>query len=315
MNVLVTGGTGFIGSHVCDALLAHGHRLRVYSRRHEQFRPPLSGVEYYLGDMEDTFYLSEALNGMDCVVHLVSSTIPSTSNLDPAADVHSNLVSTLKMLELMRNTGPSRIVFLSSGGTVYGEPDTVPVKESNRLSPMCSYGVVKVAIENYLGMYQSLYGLQPIVLRASNPFGPRQGRVGVQGLIAAFLNRVSTGDPLTVWGDGEIVRDYFYVSDLAELCALAVGSSVTGTFNAGSGCGSSINEVIDLIRQVTRLDPEVRYETNRGFDVSKIYLDIDSAWRAFDWKPEVSLESGIARHWEWLQSDPRDQRERILDHR
>lgn len=304
MNVLVTGGTGFIGSHVCDALLARGHRVRVFSRRHEQFRPPLPGVEYYLGDLEDTFYLSEAMTDMQCVVHLVSSTVPSTSNLDPVADISSNLVNTVKMLELMRKAGPSRVIFISSGGTVYGEPTEVPVRESEKLTPMCSYGVVKVAIEHYLGMYQALYGLQPVVLRASNPFGPRQGRVGVQGLIAAFLNRLQSGEPLPVWGDGEVVRDYFYAADMAELCALAVDSSATGAFNAGSGVGTSVNQIIDLIRKVTGIDPDVCYETNRSFDVSKIYLDINQARNTFNWQPRISLEQGIARHWEWLQQLP-----------
>lgn len=129
MNVLVTGGTGFIGSHVCDSLRASGHQVRVFSRKAEHYRPPLPGVEYYLGDMSDTFHLSEALSGTDCVVHLVSSTVPGTSNLDPVADINSNLAGTVRMLELMRQAGPKRVIFLSSGGTVYGEPTSLPVKE------------------------------------------------------------------------------------------------------------------------------------------------------------------------------------------
>ena len=301
MQVLVTGGTGFIGSHVCDSLLRHGHSVRVYSRRPEQYRTPLRGVEYHLGDMADPFALSEALSGVDCVVHLVSTTVPGTSNLDPVADITTNLAGTVRMLELMRQAGPSRIIFLSSGGTVYGEPSQLPVLEDEKLQPLCSYGVIKVAIENYLGMYESLYGISAVILRASNPFGPRQGHLGIQGLIAAFLSRIAAGEPLAVWGDGEVVRDYFYVSDLADLCSLAVDSEATGIYNAGSGQGTSVNEVLDLIRQATNQEPEVNYEPQRKFDVNATYLDIQKARSVFGWNPQVSLAAGIAHHWEWLQ--------------
>lgn len=301
MQVLVTGGTGFIGSHVCDSLLRHGHQVRVYSRRPEQYRAPLPGVEYQMGDMADPFALSEALSGVDCVIHLVSTTVPGTSNLDPVADITSNLAGTVRMLELMRQAGPSRIIFLSSGGTVYGEPSSLPVTEQEKLRPLCSYGVVKVAIENYLGMYETLYGISPVILRASNPFGPRQGHLGIQGLIAAFLSRVQAGEPLAVWGDGEVIRDYFYVSDLADLCSLAVASDATGIFNAGSGEGTSINAVLDLIRQVTGREPVVNYEPQRNFDVNATYLDIQKAETQFNWTPAVSLAQGIQYHWEWLQ--------------
>ncbi|MEZ5567206.1 MAG: NAD-dependent epimerase/dehydratase family protein [Halioglobus sp.] len=301
MNVLVTGGTGFIGSHVCDRLLERGHSVRVYSRKAEQFRPPVSGVEYFIGDMADTFYLSEALSGMDCLIHLVSSTVPGTSNLDPVADITTNLAGTVRMLELMRQAGPRRIVFLSSGGTVYGEPSRLPVTESEPLRPLCSYGVIKVAIEHYLGMYAALYGIDSVILRASNPFGPRQGRLGVQGLVASFLSRVQAGEPLKVWGDGEVVRDYFYVSDLAKLCVLAAESGETGVFNAGSGQGTSINRVIELIGEATKLNPVVMYEPQRRFDVQATYLDISRAQQVFGWRPEIELAEGVARHWEWLK--------------
>jgi UDP-glucose 4-epimerase len=302
MNVLVTGGTGFIGSHVCDALLRCGHHVRVLSRKAEPYRAPLPRVEYYLGDIADTFYLSEALNGMDAVIHLVSSTVPGTSNLDPVADINFNLAGTVRMLELMRQAGPKRIVFLSSGGTVYGEPSRLPVAEDEPLNPLCSYGVTKVAIEHYLGMYAFLYGIEPVVLRASNPFGPRQGRLGIQGLVAAFLNRIIAGKPLTVWGDGEVIRDYFYASDLADLCVLAAESKETGIFNAGSGQGTSINRMIELIGLATGQKPEVHYEPQRKFDVRETYLDISKARSAFGWEPTVDLEEGISRHWEWLRS-------------
>ncbi len=300
MNVLVTGGTGFIGSHVCDALLRHGHHVRVYSRQLERYREPLPGVEYYLGDLANTFYLSESLSGVDAVIHLASSTVPATSNLDPVADINVNLAGTVRMLELMRQAGPKRVIFVSSGGTVYGEPSGLPVREDESIKPLCSYGVTKVAIEHYLGMYAALYDFKPVILRASNPFGPRQGRLGVQGLVGSFFNRILAGKSLAVWGDGEVIRDYLYVSDLAELCALTLKSEATGIFNAGSGKGTSINRMIELIGRTTQHVPEVIYETQRKFDVRETYLDISKAGEVFGWKPVVELEQGLALHWEWL---------------
>lgn len=303
MNVLLLGGTGFIGSHVCDALLQRQHHVRIFSRQAERYRQPLAGVDYIFADFTDRFALSEALTDMDCVIHLISSTVPGTSNLDPVSDIMSNLAPTVSLLELMRQSGPKKLIFLSSGGTVYGTPDTVPVKEDAPLRPVCSYGVVKVAIEKYLAMYHHLYDLQTVILRASNPYGPRQGRLRVQGLIATFLSRLQQGKPLEVWGDGEVVRDYFHVHDLAELCVRAVESDRSGVFNAGSGEGTSINQIIHLIRQVTGADPEVNYTAGRSFDVDRVFLDIRAAREAYRWQPLIPLHEGIRMHWEWLQQE------------
>ena len=300
MNVLVIGGTGFIGSHVCDSLLRAGHTVSVYSRHDEKHRNPLKSITYFKGDISDTTTLSEALIGMDSVVHLASTTVPATSNLNPAHDVSSNLIHTIELLELLRKNGPKKIIFISSGGTVYGEPLHLPVSESHPLNPICSYGVVKVAIENYMNIYQKQYGIESVIMRVSNPYGPRQGHMGVQGLISAFLNRVKNGQDLIVWGDGETIRDYIYISDIVTLLDKALSSSVTGVFNAGSGQGFSINQVIDVICKVTNMNPTVIYKESRAFDVSKIYLDTQKAQEAFDWQVNTDLFNGINKHWEWL---------------
>lgn len=301
MKVLVIGGTGFIGSHVCDCLLKHNHEIRVLSRKLESFRAPLSGVEYVLGDFADTFVLSEALSGIDCVIHLVSSTVPGTSNINPIADITTNLLPTVNLLELMRDLSVPRLVFVSSGGTVYGNPDVVPVPESHPLRPLCSYAVVKIAIENYLTMYQHLYGVSSVILRASNPYGPRQERLRVQGLIATFLSRIANKQPIEIWGDGEIVRDYFYVSDLADLCVAAMERSVSGIFNAGSGKGVSIKDIITLLPEITGTQPDVKYLPGRNFDIKNVYLDITEARKTYSWSPQVSVPEGISKHWQWIK--------------
>ncbi|OIO67082.1 MAG: NAD-dependent epimerase [Zetaproteobacteria bacterium CG1_02_53_45] len=302
MKVLVMGGNGFIGSHVVDHLLAGGHKVRVFDRAPERYREPLKRVEYRLGGFDDTFQVAEALQGMDAVCHLISTTVPGTSNLDPVADVQSNLINTLLLLEQMRKKGMKRILYLSSGGTVYGNPESSPIREDHPLNPISSYGVVKVAIEKYLNMYQQLYGLEPVILRPSNPYGSRQGHSGVQGLIGTLLARTLAGEALEVWGDGSVVRDYMHVSDLARLCVTALESDSCGVYNAGSGQGHSINEIITLIRDAIDQQLQVNYRESRAFDVKEVVLDISRAKAAFGWQPKVSLADGISDQLQWLRT-------------
>jgi len=300
MKVLILGGNGFIGSHLVDRLSATGNSIRVFDRFPEHFRQPLPNIEYHFGNMGDAFALAEALTDIDIVYHLACTTVPSTSNTNPVADVQDNLLSTLVLLDQMIKQGVKRIVFLSSGGTVYGNPLSLPIPEEHPLRPICSYGVVKVAIENYLFMYQQLHGLEPVIIRPSNPYGPRQGHLGLQGLIATFLNNIKNGKPLTVWGDGSVVRDFLYVSDLAGLCMEAGSSHQTGVFNAGYGSGFSVKQVIENIREITGINPEVRYEHTRLFDVKEVVLDISKCSNIFAWQPKISFADGLAKHWKWL---------------
>ena len=304
MKALVLGGNGFIGSHLVDSLLDAGHTVRVFDRYPERFRPPLPDVEYVSGLMGDAFSIAEALAGIDVVYHLVSTTLPGTSNLNPADDVRDNLVGTLALLEQMVKTGVRRIVFLSSGGTVYGNPENNPVTEDHPLRPICSYGVVKVAVEKYLFMYSRLYDISPVVLRPSNAYGPRQGHMGVQGIIATFLANVSSGKPLAVWGDGSIIRDYVFVTDLVRICRMAGESDFSGVFNVGSGSGCSVSQIIDTIIRVTGKNPQIFYQPARYFDVREIVLDISRIKREAGWYPEVDLADGISRQWDWIRNRP-----------
>lgn len=301
MRTLVLGGSGFLGSHLVDVLLERGHEVRVFDRSHERFRQTPQGVEFQMGNFSDTAALAESLADMDQVFHFASTMVPSTSNLDPVADIEGNLVNTVRLLRLMRNSGVKRLVYLSSGGAVYGIPDASPVAEDHPLRPISSYGIVKVAIENYLYMEQHLHGLQALVLRPSNPYGPRQGHGGVQGVIGTFLRRVSRGEGLEVWGDGSVIRDFIHVEDFARLCAMGAEAGLTGVYNAGSGTGQSIRQIVEVISQVCGREVPVDYKPGRGFDVPQIVLDISAIRDHLDWQPEISLEDGIARTWDWIQ--------------
>ncbi len=299
MKVLVLGGNGFIGSHVVDRLLAAGHEVRVFARRPDPWRAPLQSVRYYLGDFANTLLLSEAIQGVDAVVHSLSETVPSTSNLDPIADIQKNLEQTVRLLQIMVSCSVQRIVFLSSGGTVYGQPMRLPVSEDHPLNPICSYGVVKVAIEKYLGMFRELSGLRPLIIRPANVYGPRHGHSGVQGSVGTFMQKVVSGETFSIWGDGSVIRDYLYVTDLAELVRLATESDHCDVVNAGAGVGYSLNQLLEMIEVVAGRKAVVQYHSARRFDVREIVLDIQGAQRTFLWQPSLSLQQGLKLYDNW----------------
>lgn len=301
MRAAVLGGCGFIGSHVVDALKAAGHIVTVFDRTQERYRAPVSGVEYIYGDFADKMTLAEVLSGKDVVFHLVSTTFPGTANLDPKADVSGNLIGTLNLIEVMNTLGIQRLVYLSSGGTVYGPAPGHPIPEDYPLNPINSYGIVKVTIERYLEMYRTTHGLQPIAIRAANPFGPRQGHAGVQGVIATFMRRVHQGQPIEIWGDGHVVRDYLHVSDLAALCVVAAESDLCGAVNAGSGQGRSLLELVDALSKVSQLPINTSFKPGRKVDVAYSVLDIKKAWEMLGWQPTTDFQAGLQSTWDWLQ--------------
>lgn len=301
MRVLVIGGCGFIGSHVVDQLLERGFNVRVYDRSPERFRPVPHLVDFRQGDFHDSASLAEALVEVDVVYHLLSMSVPSTSNLDPYADINGNLIGTVRLLELMRNSGVRRLVYLSSGGAIYGPTQTEIVAETHQERPISSYGIVKSAIEKYILMEHQLHGLVPLILRPSNPYGPRQGHNGVQGVIGTFLWKLVRGESIQVWGDGGVIRDFIHVADLAELCVIGGCEDLTGVFNAGSGKGVSINHILEVLAHVTGKEIEPVYKPSRDFDVRKVVLDISAIREQLKWSSKTELESGIEDTWIWIQ--------------
>jgi len=301
MKALVLGGRGFIGGHVVDALLASGHQVRVLDRAPDSTATPVVGVDLFYGDFSDKAFVYEAASGVDVVYHLISTTVPSTSNLDPVADVSGNIIPTLGLLSCMVDLKIPKIIFLSSGGTVYGIPEELPIPEEHPLRPQCSYGVVKVAIENYLTMFQQLYGLDRVIIRAANPYGERQGHFGVQGVVNTFLLNALAGKPVEVWGDGSIIRDYLYVGDLADLCVKVGEEEITGVFNAGSGTGRSVTDIVKAIERVTGRNMDVQFMSSRSYDVPEVVLDVSKARKELGWSPQFDVEEGLNRVWAWLR--------------
>lgn len=303
MKILIIGGAGFIGSHVVDAFIEDGIFPQVLDRNFEKFREPLNGVNYILADFANRDEVEKAISqGVDVVLHLVSSTLPQLSNDHPIDDVQMNLVGSIALFELCAKYKVKKVVFLSSGGTIYGIPESLPINESHPNFPICSYGIVKLAIEKYLAFFHHNYGLEYCVLRISNPYGIRQDPFSMQGAVGVFAAKILRGEQITVWGDGTVLRDYVGVKDVARLCVAASKSDFTGIYNVGSSTGVTINRLIEIISCSLNVKPNVNFEPARTFDVPEIVLDCSRARAAFDWVPQVRLEDGVAEYVDWAKS-------------
>src|SRR3984957_11849615 len=306
MKALVIGGNGFIGTNLVAALKEKGVQVRVFDRYASKFASADDNVEYIMGDLGNHGALDEIVQDMDWVFHLAYTTLPKTSNDDPIYDVRSNLVDTIQLLQECGKVGIQKFVFISSGGTVYGVPQNIPIKETHPTEPICSYGITKLAIEKYLHLFYHLNKLDYVVLRLSNPYGEWQNPNAKQGAVSVFLGRVAHGEPISIWGDGEVVRDYIYIKDAVE--GLIRGAQYEADdddpriFNKGSGRCCSLNELVSVIRTTVDVPVKVEYSPARDLDVPANVLDISLAKRKLNWSPVTDLTEGIAANWKWIKS-------------
>jgi len=304
VKILVLGGNGFLGSHLSNALIVAGHEVRVFDRLGCIPCIPIhSSAEYVCGDFSDPDSVEQALTGCDVIFHLISTTLPKTSNENPIYDLESNLLDTVRLLESARRQGVQKILFASSGGTVYGIPQIIPIEENHPTDPMCSYGISKLAIEKYLHLFEHLYGLSYCVLRIANPYGEGQSPARPQGAISVFAYKALRGETITVWGDGSVVRDYIYVGDVmtAFLKALTYEGEQR-VFSVGSGIGHSINDILATIELIREHAVKKNYVDARTFDVPVNILDISRAQQHLEWQPNVTLSLGLTRTMAWLKT-------------
>lgn len=304
----VLGAGGFIGTNLCRALVGKVGALRAFGRR-QSFPGAIRGCEWVEGDFTDPTCLPAAIAGCEVVFHLVNASTPAGANIDMIADLNANVVSTLRLLDACREVGVRRVVFVSSGGTIYGIPDQVPTPESAPTNPITSYGISKLAIERYLGLYEYLYGLDYRVLRVANPFGPYQTALKNQGVIAAFIRRALAGKPIEIWGDGSVTRDYVYIDDVVK--ALTLAATYDGShriFNIGSGEGRSLNEIAASIGKLLATEIPMIRRSGRSVDVPLSILDTSIATKYLRWRPYTSFEKGLSSTIAWLKSSELDTR-------
>jgi UDP-glucose 4-epimerase len=299
MKVLVTGGAGFIGSHVVDAFLEAGHEVVVVddlsTGRESNLNPR---ARFYKMDIRDPALIAVFERERPEVVnHHAAQMDVRKSVADPLFDADVNVRGTLNLLECSRRTGARKFIHISTGGAVYGEPEYVPCDEDHPINPVCQYGVSKHVGEHYLYVYHDLYGLDYAVLRYANVFGPRQDPHGEAGVVAIFIGRMLAGEPVTIFGGGEQERDFIYVADCARanLLAAAPGPAASGIFNVGSGVGTSVNLLFSMLQNIVRYSHRPQLGPPRPGETFKIFLDSRRAQARLGWQPTVSLEAGLSR--------------------
>jgi UDP-glucose 4-epimerase len=303
-RVLITGGNGFIGSHIADRFVANGWEVFVLGQGSRPSNPLPDDSRVIRGRVGDRALLEQIFSlGLDGVVHSACSTFPTSSNEDKMTDVRTNLVESLELFECCVKYKIPKLIFASSGGAIYGIPKQLPLPEESPTNPICSYGIVKLALEKYLELYHELHGLNYVSLRISNPYGPRQNPNGKQGVISVFASRMLQNKPLTLWGKGDAVRDFVHVRDIARLFYLAMTSKEQGVFNAGSGVGISINDLIGMMSIELGVVPNIIRLEARQADVPATVLSCRKARNSFGWVPQIPIEQGIREVGAWLSNE------------
>lgn len=301
MHALLIGGGGFIGSHLAEFLCQQGDQVRVVSRSIPSFRLRSTNIEYLIGDITNPAFLNQALAKIDLVYHLASSSVPLTAEQDMIGTIQKNLFPTLNLLERMVDYGIPRIIFFSSGGTIYGPSSCLPIKEDHPTNPIGTHGVMKLMLEKYIQLYAHRHQLEYQILRIANAYGERQNPSIQQGIIGVAMYRLLHGEPLDIWGDGSTVRDYVYVGDVIRAAVLAATNpQPRAVLNIGSGLGTALIDVLRQIEQVGNRPLQLRFSTAKVHDVPQHILDIKLARQALAWEPTTALRAGLERTWRWM---------------
>jgi len=309
-KVLVTGGAGFIGSHVADAYLAAGYEVWVLDNLSSGRRANVpQGAEFVEMDIrdDDVRNLFREVR-FDLVNHHAAQIDVRVSVADPAKDASINLLGLLNLTEAAIEVGARRFVFVSSGGVVYGEPEEIPTPQHAPKLPLSPYGVTKLTGEYYLNYYRVVRGLEYVALRYSNVFGPRQDPHGEAGVVAIFCNRLLKGEPLTIFGDGEQTRDYVFVRDVVSANMLASEAEMgdeqgldARAFNVGTGVGTSVNKLADVLESIAGVAPGRDAQPERPGELRHSTLNID-VLGGRGWAPAYTLEQGLRETFEYIQS-------------
>ncbi len=305
MRILVTGGAGFIGSHVADIFLGAGHRVAVVDAlmAGEENRTP-RGAVFYQEDIRrpacvDVFERERP----DVVAHYAAQINLRRSIEDPVTDGETNVLGTLRLLDLARRFGTRQFIFASTGGAVYGEPQVLPAGEDHPILPTSPYGFHKYLGEQYLSYYRRVHGLETVVLRYSNVYGPRQTPSTESGVISIFGSALLRGEPPVIFGDGTQTRDFVYVEDVADANLRALGRDIPEPINIATGIETSINDLFAHLRTLTGTRVKPVHGPAVPGEVHRISLAIQRAAALLEWRPRVSLEEGLRRTVEWLRTE------------
>jgi len=303
MKYLILGGTGFIGRNLIKEIADKNNQFVIFSSCYptslnDEFLNRLS-CENRLSYIVDNFNnpnldFEKMLSGVDIIVHLISTTTPATGNLDMVTEINDNVIPTIRLLQAAVVKNVKKIVFISSGGTVYGKGFDEPISEEDKTLPICSYGIQKLTIEKYLALFLHLYGLKYNVIRLANPYGPLQNPQAKVGAVTTFAYNAINDLPITIFGDGSIVRDYIYIKD--AVCAIHQIINYQGeetVFNVGSGKGHSLNDIVATINKILNTSLTINYQAGRNVDVMTNVLDVSKYENIFGNINQVSFEEGM----------------------
>ncbi len=294
-SVLVTGGAGFIGSHLVEKLVQLDYRVLVVDDLSTgKLRNLPRGVSFYHTDInESTIEEIFAREKPSFVFHHAAQISVSNSVRDPMKDCRINITGTIKLIEAARRYGVDKLIFASTGGALYGDPNVTPCSEDHPVVPLSPYGLSKYACEMYLDLYRRLYRLGFVALRYGNVYGPRQDPRGEAGVVAIFSKAMAEGKPIQIFGDGRQQRDFVYVEDVVNANLRAMKEGIVGSFNIGTSIGSSINDIFRILSKQFNYKRTPIYAPARPGDVWKISLDYSKAKKEMDWEPQVDLLRGL----------------------
>ena len=296
MNILVTGGAGFIGSHVVDAYINDNHNVVIVddmSRGRKEFiNPRATFHQISISDPQLANIIQK--EGIKVISHHAAQISVSDSVKNPVKDAESNIIGTLQLLQNAVECRVDKFIFASTGGAIYGEQDYFPAREDHPQKPTSPYGLSKLSVEGYLRFYKEQYGLKSIIFRYGNVFGPRQNPNGEAGVVAIFNNRLLKGQAPVINGDGEQTRDYIFVRDVVNANLLALKLNGSDTFNVGTGQETSVNELTHLILEVAESNIDVQTSKKKIFEQRRSCLDYKKLKGSLNWSPKVSLKEGLS---------------------
>jgi len=309
MKILLLGAAGFIGTNLTIELAKKTEdEITLVDRSKAFFKPivsmDLKNVHILEADLTVDMDFDSILKDQEVVYHLVSTTVPTTSNQHISQELVSNVIFSANLFEACIRCGVKKVVFVSSGGTVYGKEVDCPLKEKTATNPISSYGVQKITIEKLLYLYRYMYGLDYRIIRLANPYGPYQRPNGVLGAVTTFTYKALKGDEITVYGDGSVVRDFIYIDDaIRAIMKIVNGENKHRTFNLGCGYGTSIKQVLETIEKALGIKLNVSYLEGRKVDVTVNYLDISRYEKYYGALNPISLEDGIRKTADFMKKE------------
>ena len=308
-KIILFGGAGFIGTNLAIELSQDENNDITLVDRDINFfedlrKLNLQKFSYVESDFSENTNFDELLEGQEVVYHLVSTTVPTTSNQQIPQELSANIIVTSKLLEACVRQNVKKVIFISSGGTVYGKEVCCPLKEETPTYPISSYGLQKITIEKLLYLYHYMYNLDYRIVRSSNPYGPYQRPNGILGAVTTFTYKALNDEEITVFGDGSVVRDFIYIDDAVDaIIKIATQNVEQKTFNLGCGYGTSIKQLLDIISSTLNIHLKIKYVEGRSVDVPVNYLDIQRYEKYFGTLSPISLEEGIKKTAEFMQKN------------